>query len=456
MCDTMVARPAASANGGLVFAKNSDREANEAQVLACVPAAAHVAGESVRCTYIEIPQVPATHAVFFSRPYWMWGAEMGTNDKGLVIGNEAIFAKVKPQKDAALIGMDLLRLALERAANVDEAVAVIAGLLAEFGQGGNCGHTSRFEYHNGFLMADAAGNALVMETIGRDWVVERVETVRSISNTFTISTRIDGESKGLRRAAEALGWHAGKVPLDVSEVFADRTRSRFATGAERWCRTTALLEPKTGQIDAATMMAVLRDHGPRAARDKAWRPDGLLGGSVCAHASFGPVRRFGQTTGSWITEMRHGRAVHWVTGTASPDTGIFKPVFFGPGWEDKALPTFGPAPTGRFDGSTLWWRHERLHRAVLADYAQRLAVYQAERDALEEKFQYAVERLLADGADRVTADKLQRECWAEAEKAEDRWLSKVTAVPPRRGAGGSAFYRMHWARLNREAAFPAG
>ncbi|MEQ9520644.1 MAG: carcinine hydrolase/isopenicillin-N N-acyltransferase family protein [Parvibaculum sp.] len=454
MCDTMVARPATSANGGLVFAKNSDREANEAQALLYVPAATHEVGTRLQCTYIDIPEARATHAVLLSKPYWMWGAEMGTNDKGLVIGNEAIFAKIKPQKEAALIGMDLLRLALERAATADEAVSVIAGLLSEFGQGGNCGHTSRFEYHNGFLIADAEGNALVMETVGRDWAVERVESIRSISNTFTIGTSIDGESKGLREAATGLGWRAGGTPLNLSETFADRTRSRFATGTERWCRTTELLEPKQGSINAGTMMSVLRDHGPRAQRDVDWRPDGLLGGSVCAHASFGPVRRFGQTTGSWITEIRDGKPVHWVTGTSSPDTGIFKPVFFGPGWDEGVQQTFGPAPTGRFDERSLWWRHERLHRAVLQDYAPRLNAYRAERDALEAKFRSDVDQYIARGCTASDAANLQQKCWAEAEKAEDRWLAKAASVKPRRGAGGSAFYRMHWHRLNRIAAFP--
>ncbi len=45
------------------------------------PAAEHPPGSTVRCTYIEVPQAPRTLAVVLSRPTWMWGAEMGANDK---------------------------------------------------------------------------------------------------------------------------------------------------------------------------------------------------------------------------------------------------------------------------------------------------------------------------------------------------------------------------------------
>jgi len=454
MCDTMVARPAATANGGILFAKNSDREANEAQMITHVPKGDHVEGSGLLCTYIQIPQVAHTHAVLLSKPYWMWGAEMGANDQGLVIGNEAVFSKIPPSKEPALIGMDLLRLALERAATVDEAVATIAKLLSSHGQGGNCGHTSKFEYHNSFLITDVSGEAVVMETVGNDWVVERVENIRSISNTYTIGQKFDGTSTGLNDKARSLGWHGKGSVLDFAETFSDRTRSRFATGHERWCRTTDLLRPKQGSLKASDMMAVLRDHGPQASRNPDWHPDGVLGGSVCAHASWGPVRRFGQTTGSWITEVHNGRTVHWITGTASPDTGIFKPVFFGPGWEGAELPDFGPVASKRFDEKTIWWRHEKLHRAVLEDYAPRLKAYVADRDALEIQLISDVAHFLEGDARAHEAGILAGRSWLAASLAEDQWLETVLNVPPRRRARPSAFYRMHWKRLNRAAAIP--
>jgi dipeptidase len=454
MCDTMVARPGETKSGALLFAKNSDREANEAQYLQHVPRARHERGAQVRCTYISIPQVAETHAVLLSRPFWMWGAEMGANEHGLVIGNEAVFAKIAPQKEPALLGMDLLRLGLERAKTAAEALDVIAALLAKHGQGGNCAHLGRFEYHNSFLIADAGGEAFVLETVGRDWVAERVETTRSISNTYTIGDKFERASQGLLPQAIDRGFVRDGEPFHFSDAYANRKRSAFATGTARWCRTSALLDERHRQ-DAQGMMAILRDHGAKAARMRDWRPDGVMGGSVCAHASWGPIRRFGQTTGSWVAELGAGRAVHWLTGTSSPDTSIFKPVFFGPGFEGAALPDFGPLPGDTFDPATLWWSHERLHRAVLDDYAPRIRAFAAKRDKLEASFLARVEGLMKRGGSAEEAGRLSQEIWKEAAEAERGWLAEVRRVPPRPGKAPSLLYRMHWAKLGRLAKMPA-
>ena len=85
MCDTLVASGRAVADGATLLAKNSDREPNEAQVLTYAPAAEHNSGARLRCTYLEIPQARQTHAVLLSRPFWMWGAEMGVNARGVHI-----------------------------------------------------------------------------------------------------------------------------------------------------------------------------------------------------------------------------------------------------------------------------------------------------------------------------------------------------------------------------------
>jgi secernin len=109
MCDTLVALSNSTADGSVIFAKNSDREPNEAHHLLLIPAAEYAEGESIQCTYIQIPQVRRTHAVLLAKPFWIWGAEMGANERGVVIGNEAVFTKVPYEMTPGLIGMDLLR-----------------------------------------------------------------------------------------------------------------------------------------------------------------------------------------------------------------------------------------------------------------------------------------------------------------------------------------------------------
>lgn len=63
----------------------------------------------LQCTYIQIPQAEHTHAVVLSRPSWLWGAEMGANDKGVCIGNEAVWTREAIDPGEALLGMDLVR-----------------------------------------------------------------------------------------------------------------------------------------------------------------------------------------------------------------------------------------------------------------------------------------------------------------------------------------------------------
>ena len=55
--------------------------------------------------------MPHTHGVVLSKPAWMWGAEMGANEHGVCIGNEAVWTKVNSANDAEekLLGMDLVR-----------------------------------------------------------------------------------------------------------------------------------------------------------------------------------------------------------------------------------------------------------------------------------------------------------------------------------------------------------
>jgi secernin len=439
MCDTLVALPSASDGGGLLFAKNSDRERNEAQFLEMTPAARHAPGAALQVTYIAIPQAEAIHACLLSRPFWTWGAEMGANEHGVVIGNEALHSIVPAQRKRALIGMDLVRLGLERGATAAQALAVMIELLERHGQGGDCGHLGRFYYHNGFIIADPT-EAYVLETVGRWWAVERVDGTRALSNALSIGANYDDISPTLVAHAEAAGWPGADGRFDVSGRLIDAARDAVSFGRGRCARGNALLAAGAGRLTPAAMMAALRDHGEAAAADPAWTPERTVGRTICMHAAEGARRS--QTVGSMVSELRGGRYVHWVTGTSAPCLSLFKPVLF-----ETGLPPQGPRPDDHADPESLWWRHERIHRAALGDFAAWSHEIASERDALEARF---IARLdAASPEDLATSVAL---CWAEAEALEADWAARLAgraAKPKNQGA-----FTRSWARLNHVAGVP--
>ena len=439
MCDTIVALGNVTADGATLFAKNSDREPNEAHQLLRIPAARHAPGERVKCTYIEIPQVEETYEVLLCKPFWIWGAEMGANKHGVAIGNEAVFTKVPYDKTPGLIGMDFLRLALERARTARQALDVMMNLLTQYGQGGNCGFRHKTYYHNGFIIADP-NEAWVLETAGKYWAAEQVKDIRSISNGITIGSHWDLASPDLVAYASERGWCKGRDDFDFARCYSDPLYTRFSRCNERQCRTTDALAAQRGKITVESMMRALRDHGVDA--NASWSPArGVTTFTVCAHAGFGPIRA-SQTTGSLVSHLASDAQTHFVTGTSAPCTSIFKPV-----WLGGDLPDTGTTPTGEYDAATLFWRHEELHRATLRDYATRSASYRGERDALEHRF-------VADALgcrDRPFAERaaFSTRCFAQASQAESRWLGSIHAHDPMSYPG--LLYASAWRGFDREA-----
>lgn len=442
MCDTLVVTGNAAVGGVALFAKNSDREPNEAHHVMLAAAADHPAGSRVRCTYIEIDQALHTHAVALAKPFWMWGAEMGVNEHGVAIGNEAVFTKEPYAVDGGLLGMDLLRLGLERGATAREALDVMVTLLERHGQGGNCGFAHKLYYHNSFLVADPT-DAWVLETAGQHWAARQLHGVYSISNAITLGNQFDLASADLVTNAVRRGWCKGAADFDFARCYSDFLYTRFSDSRPRCALTSGLLRAEAGRLTPTALMAALRHHAP-AASDR-WSPArGLLGSTVCMHAGPGPARG-SQTTGSLVAYLHPQQPLLFVTGTAAPCTSLFKPL-----WLDTPLPAAQPVPTGVYDEQTLFWRHERLHRAVLLDYPSRIACLAAERDELEREFvQGALARLTSPVAERT---QFVAECFASAAAAEARWLDQITALPPRSRNG--VLYRRAWTGWNRAAALP--
>lgn len=286
MCDTFVALPDTTVNGDLIFGKNSDRPQDETQRVVTFPAQTYPPSTSLQCTYLTIPQVSHTWAVILSQPDWMWGAEMGANEKGVVIGNEAVWT-TQPLQATGLLGMDLVRLGLERGETADQALEVMISLLETYGQGGNCGEDFSFNYHNSFLIADPT-HAWVLETAGKYWVAEKVMTgTRSISNGLTIRNRGDLCHRDLMAEAISQGLCASEADFDFAQAFAEGGVGSLSPNS-RAGRVQQLCQRDEGTFSVDTAKQILRDHQ----------------GNICMHGAF-------ISAGSQISRLSSDGCEHW-------------------------------------------------------------------------------------------------------------------------------------------------
>ncbi|CAO2597039.1 Scrn3 [Lemmus lemmus] len=323
-CDTFVALPPATVGNRVIFGKNSDRLFDEVQEVIYFPAAAHNdLGKRLKCTYIEIDQVPETYAVVLSRPAWLWGAEMGANEHGVCIGNEAVWGREAISKEEALLGMDLVRLGLERADTAEKALDVIVDLLEKYGQGGNCAEGEEFSYYNSFLIADR-NEAWILETSGKYWAAEKVQAgVRNISNQLSITTRIDREHPDMRSYAKQKGWWDGQEDFDFAAAYSYIDTASMLTSSSRYCQGYKLLNKHKGDITFETMMGILRDE-----------PSGInMKGEFLSTASMVSV----------LPRDSSLPCIHFFTGTPHPERSVFKPFIFVPHISqlfDTQSPTF--------------------------------------------------------------------------------------------------------------------
>lgn len=430
MCDTIVAVPPATRDGAVWFGKNSDREPGEAQIVEHLPAQKFNSPAKLQCTYAELPQAAETNEVVISRPFWMWGAEMGANEHGVAIGNEAVFTRL-PVPQVGLTGMDLLRLALERAGCAREALELITRLIAEVGQGGLCGYRNKgLRYHNSFIIADPT-EAWVLETADRFWAAERVRGVRTISNVLTIGKEFDLIADGAFEFAREQGWCKRADDFDFAKAFGDPLLRVTSGGNVRRACTYRRLMKSDGRIGRADLFAALRDHAGHKP-ESGWRSR-----MPCAHASWVTRRQSGQTTGSMVSRLDAAGSLHWLTGTSSPCLSLFKPVVLG-----GELISTGPAAGEGYDAESLFWRHERLHRLALGNYARRRALIEVERRELEAKF-----LSISNGGNGLPPNAAEcQQAWEEHRAMLSVWNERITraATHDRR----SWLARRYWQQQN--------
>lgn len=137
------------------------------------------------------------------------------------------------------------------------------------------------------------------------------------------------------------------------------------------------------------------------------------------------------STASWVSELSPSGVRHWATGTAAPCCSLFKPV-------RVHEPVDLREPSDRFDPDSLWWRHERLHRAVLRDPARLLPLFAPERDEVEARW-------LADST-------APAEAFAEGDSLLEAWTRRVMAEPVQDKR--PLWARRYWRLRDRRAGLP--
>ncbi|HEX7126217.1 MAG TPA: C69 family dipeptidase [Thermodesulfobacteriota bacterium] len=418
-CDTLVALPDVTTTGTTILGKNSDRPVFDCQPLVYSPRRTAGPRARLRLAYLEIPDAETSYATLGSSPYWCWGYEEGLNEFGVAIGNEAIFtatcaaavAEARAGRPPApgLLGMELLRLGLERGRSAREALAVMTGLVEAYGQWGSgvpaCGHEAG-AYDNSYIIADPR-EAWVLETAGRRWVARRFTGgTAAISNEPSIRDAWDLASADLVGYAVEQGWWPAdrRGAFDFARAYVDLARP-LQVSHIRVQRSRQLLAEKAREkaVSPGWVARILRDHyedtflgGPYF---NAALPDFL---SLCMH-SHPAGFTWGNTASSaiFVLPADPGRLAQLWWTPVTPCTGCYVPFFVDAGGVPETVSRAGserrsvtPPNEARPDTpapDSYWWRFRTLLDRVKGNetgdhYRHRQPVVRARFDELERAF----------------------------------------------------------------------
>lgn len=440
MCDTFVYVPIKDEKASIIFGKNSDREPNEAQAIVRIRARQNKS-DKLKCTYIEIPQVPETYEVILSKPFQMWGAEMGANEHDLVIGNEAVFTKIKMNKNSSgLTGMDMIRLALERTKTADAAMEMITDLMAKYGQHPNGGYKNKLYYHNSFLIADKT-KAWVLETAGNHWVAIRVKGYRSISNRLTIGEEFDLSSKGIEDYAVKNGFLKRGETFHFAKTFSDWFYTYFSKSARRYAKSCAFGINRT-KFDVEDAIEILSSHyvdGNEFDPSKMYN-----GGSICTHST--DFTNPSQSVGSMIADIRKDKvSTFWFTGTSNPCISVYKPFFMG---GNSLKQNKFKEPGAKFDDS-FWWQAEKFHRQVMKNYHESKPIFNDERLNLQQNIMDDEKKFIAQKAGLNELDQFSSSAIIQHHEAIIKWQAAISHVKPSL-KWHQFIYKNYYRKLNKE------
>jgi choloylglycine hydrolase len=220
-----------------LFARNFDWDANPALVLRTDPPDGYASISLVDISYLGITADPAGDRRLLNAPLLPFD---GMNERGLAVGLAADDgATAEPVPGRATVGsVRILRLVLDSAATVDEAIAVFGRYNLDF-DGGPPLH---------YLIADATGASAVVEFVDG---AMRAEKGRGAWQALTNVPAVGVADRDLRRdrrygvLAEALDRAGGSVDAPAALRLLDAVRQAHT----RWSVAYAL---RTGEVRLVT------------------------------------------------------------------------------------------------------------------------------------------------------------------------------------------------------------
>ena len=393
-CDTWVAMPDATADGIMIMGKTSDVAAYECEPFVRWEGTTHPSGETIDLQYQKIPQVDKTYTIIASKQFWVWGCEQGMNEFGVAIGNESIYSKGWREMvntgqngktvERGILGMNLVRLGLERGRTAREALEAMTALIERYGQWGSglAGYSDADgSWDNSFLIADGT-EAWVLEAVDREWAARRVtKGVANIGNFMTIRREWDLCSENMIQTAVDKGWWpADKVDeFDFALAYHD-FETPLAPGIVRGKRVKALLEERQGRIDVPWGFRICRDHFEGTFLDRPYYnaaiPDVL---TICMHHSPADFT-WGITSGTniFVLPSRESKVVpvtYWAANV--PCCSCFVPFYVHgskiPQGVDKAGKSRGISTDAAqtkvwgYTSDSYWWQFDKLRMLVNGD-----------------------------------------------------------------------------------------
>lgn len=284
----VVLAPLTASDKTIIYGRNGLRQASENAASEVNEIHFYPASEAsgpVKCDSAEV-EGAASFSVIMAKPAGLWGAETGSNEKGLCIG--LTFSEGHPV-EGKLNATDLVRLGLERAASAVEAIDVLTTLSAKYGPEGESKDSAKAS----FIVCDTT-EIWLLDIVGSFWAAQKVTSnCLALKSGLSVASQIDRSSDELRSKLKNANIWDGAGELNFSAVFGTES-------ARIWPGSEPAVEGSFGLIQ---MFESLRSAGPDQ-------------NGLSSHVSL-------LSSG--------GLSCHWFTATPNPVESVFKPFVFSSG-----------------------------------------------------------------------------------------------------------------------------